>query len=106
MFSRSPGGGRLKPQPLPSPFFEGVGNKYLRTGRVNMTHVVLYYSCLENEKNGENRENEENEEKEENEENPMLWFINIITVNRGGGGGGGGCSLITSFVFDGISGLS
>ena len=26
------------------------------------------------------------EEKEENEENPILWFINIITVNKSGGG--------------------
>ena len=42
--------------------------------------------------------------KEEKEENPILWFTNIITVNRGGGGGGG--SRITASVFDGISALS
>ena len=46
--------------------------------------------------------------KKEKEENPILWFINIITVNKSGGGGGGKagergwCSLITASVFDGI----
>ena len=25
-------------------------------------------------------------ENEENEENPILWIINIITINQGGGG--------------------
>ena len=58
--------------------------------------------CLENEENEEKRKKRENEE---NEENPILWFINIITVNRGGGGGGV-CFLITASLFDCISALS
>ena len=44
--------------------------------------------CLENGENEENEEKRRKRQNEENEENPILWFINIITVNRGGGGGG------------------
>ena len=39
--------------------------------------LALFLGCLENG---------------ENEENPILWFINVITINRGGGGGVWGCA--------------